>query len=445
MINASWRHTTQTGIDKLRPGLNNSLLPLENATSRLRSQPQTVNAIGCKQLPSSLLATLYVSSFLSGDSVMLSHWLQHYIDGLGVEWNRLTFFLHIGSATAAKRARTLAALQGRSPDMRQQVVEVLDEPYTDVLKLITINRWLRTLPMDAWAIYADSDEFFSFPCEFGGAERHPPAVPWHLQRSKFPPFVFCASMADRLAVDGTIAALQPTPDISVQYPFECHLRQRLSSNERAGRFMTSKTVLFKVYPDASSVARQFRNPHSLVNGSAAHCQPMGMYAHYTLTREAMDGVRRKYRVQLREAARLNGSQPNTTWVHVAENYIGMAPADVSIVCSLHHAPHQPCPDYKLLLLFMENQDREPSRDVSQICDVPHHQACFVRGCANPNGARAAPNGFSPAPWMVKASPSQTGREPFDKSVQETVNEDLGDGKPLPSTDVMKPSLRATTT
>jgi len=128
-------------------------------------------------------------------------------------------------------------------------------------------------------------------------------TPIHTFHSHLNPQVWCSRMKDRLAVDGTIAPLRAAPDISVQYPFECGLRQVLSSNVAKGQFNTLKTSLFRVWPRHHAhpsaqharvgQPRQLRNPHALVNASARTCTELGPYAHYTLTAEAMRSGRRK--------------------------------------------------------------------------------------------------------------------------------------------------------
>jgi len=136
-------------------------------------------------------------------------------------------------------------------------------------------------------------------------------TPIHTFHSHLNPQVWCSRMKDRLAVDGTIAPLRAAPDISVQYPFECGLRQVLSSNVAKGQFNTLKTSLFRVWPRHHAhpsaqharvgQPRQLRNPHALVNASARTCTELGPYAHYTLTAEAMRSGRRKYLAHVADA------------------------------------------------------------------------------------------------------------------------------------------------
>ena len=49
----------------------------------------------------------------------------------------------------------------------------------------------------------------------------------------------------------------------------------------------------------------------------------------------------------------------------------------SITCSMKHAPGTPCPDYTLLLGFMEAQEHDPWRALD-ICHLPVHGSPTAR-------------------------------------------------------------------
>ena len=98
-----------------------------------------------------------------------------------------------------------------------QVSVTSTDIYSDALKLSTVNAWLPTLPANAWAIFVDSDELVSFPCDFERELR--------LGKDRF-----CAEMYDRLSGSGGIDPVREYPDISVQFPSECMLRQLLGED-----------------------------------------------------------------------------------------------------------------------------------------------------------------------------------------------------------------------
>jgi len=171
---------------------------------------------------------LHAFSYVPGDSIMLlRHWLTHYLDGLGLRSDHVHFAINADLAVpnldASIRVLELAGVA------RNQVT-LVNGSYSDLGKLARVNDFIQGLPTDAWFIFADHDEFFSFSCAM-------PSLVKSYDR-------FCAQMMDRLAADGTIAPLQNFPDISVQYPIACGLRQMLSAGSRVGtgQFMTSKTA-----------------------------------------------------------------------------------------------------------------------------------------------------------------------------------------------------------
>ena len=289
LVSNTWTPTPKQG-DKLRPGTPAAAaaLPREDAGQQLLSQPQSR---GCNPLHA-IRDVLHVSSFLASSvdaALLLGHWLSHYIYGLGVVPSHLHLIVlrnSSSSSDATGHAAVLSQLRRHAIDPESQVRVLDNVVYTDKLKLDVVNDWLHALPLDAWALFADSDEFFSFPCGLGEELRNATTITSSsaCQRPKHggghagvmpcADRIYCARMKDRLAIDGTIAPLKPSPDISVQYPWECGSRQTLSSNPSKGQFNTLKTALFKAWPASSSSRgvmtgkgepRQFRNPHSLVN------------------------------------------------------------------------------------------------------------------------------------------------------------------------------------
>ena len=234
---------------------------------------------------------------------------------------------------------TLATLSRYGIAVERQV-ELHYGRYTDRKKIEAVNNFISRLPDDAWVVFADSDEFFSYPSNM------------HMLVQKYDHFV--AEMVDRLSANGTIAPLLEAPDISVQFPIECGLRQHLSSDARKGSFYTRKVTLFRVQARSSRLRRHYRNPHNLNGTIGMH---LGTYAHYTLTATAMAAVHRKLAAHASEAPQgaTNASEPS------------LAP---SIICSMwRHPLSTPCPDYKLIYGFMVAQDRNPWRPI-KICKVP---------------------------------------------------------------------------
>ena len=220
---------------------------------------------------------LYAYSFLPGDdAILLQHWLMHYIDGIGV----LPSNLHFGAIQVDEACRS--ALKRAGINVRTQLTtgNLGHGVYTDSMRLAAVNNWLLTLPKDAWVVFADADEFFMYPCdmakrmgigEASSVFRHSQpdhycaemvskhkahacvccsarvALNYHeLPRRSMPRLHVlvdpCVSQVDRLAVSGRIEPLRPSPpDISIQFPRVCLLRQLLSG-DGGGKFTTHKVA-----------------------------------------------------------------------------------------------------------------------------------------------------------------------------------------------------------
>ena len=308
-----------------------------------------------------LRESVYAYSFLSsGDPTLLSHWLRHYIGGLAIRPQHMAFAVHVSvSAAATALEETLALLERADISVGRQV-QLLHGAYADSTRLALVNSFVSGLSGNAWVIFADSDEFFSFPCSM-------PQL-----TSKYDSF--SAKMMDRLSGDGSIAPLLASPDISVQFPIECAVRQQLSSDPIKGQFFTSKIALFRAERRRHGGARHtFRTPHLLNNSGVLDSMPLGSFAHYTLTATAMDYTRSKMLAHQREAAqRLSSNE--------------------SIKCSLRHTlngrvlrPGDACPDYEVILAFMESQQLAPGRRID-ICHLPAPSSVVARREIGPREA-----------------------------------------------------------
>ena len=303
---------------------------------------------------------LYLYSwFAATEHVLLSHWLRHYIVGLGVLPNHTSILLHAGDGWLAASA----SANGANSAIRQRTAEHVEssravlvhfgvsstrvdhERYMDSRRYADIRAHLMTLPIDAWAIYADSDEFFSFPC------RMPKILPF----SEY----YCGFMMDRLAADGTFPPLRAHPDISVQYSQHCALRQQYNKLPAAKRqgfmFTTHKTALFRVRRSSDGALRYLRNSHSLsIDGAAFNmtggtCPIIGPFAHYTLSASAVEALEQKAEMRVQEARAARAGHREASPIH----------------CQVQSATG--CPDYAGLLPFLRAQRDRPWRDLYPLC------------------------------------------------------------------------------
>ena len=130
---------------------------------------------------------------------MLGHWLRHYIVGVGVLPAHTSINLHVGEgwlgsgsmgssteqhlvnhsssnsgaadapshASAPSTVTATGNVERALTLLRSYRIDAIrldTERYTDGRRYVAIREFLRSLPADAWAIYADADEFFSYPC-----------------------------------------------------------------------------------------------------------------------------------------------------------------------------------------------------------------------------------------------------------------------------------------
>lgn len=225
---------------------------------------------------------LYVFTFVPGDDViLLTHWLRHYVSGLGVRPDHLRVAVmaeHATSSVWEEHLRELASVGvGR-------VTHVGGSDYTDRIRMDAVNEYVATLPRDAWMLFADHDEFYSFSCGIARdlmlQERGCTAVDQRSRQARI-----CAQMYDMLSADGTMAPLRRTPDVSLQYPVRCQVRDAAGGLSKflglaGGAFMTSKTALFRVWGERCVAGGNcteptgpvlFRNPHSLAHYARRDC------------------------------------------------------------------------------------------------------------------------------------------------------------------------------
>jgi len=242
-----------------------------------------------------LAQQLFLFTFLlSDDAKMLHHFLRHY-HRLGVLPTHTGAVVRVREgSSAASLTATLGVLQAAG--VLRERVRVIDQPPSDELKLRLINKHISSLPPDAFVIYGDVDELFEYPC----------ALEKLVRKQRFT--CLSGGMCDQMAASGNISELQYEPDVALQYPLACRIRQRYFSNH----MVYHKTILSRVRT-ASNGTILFRTTHAVAasSGSRRHhasqpatqesmpCDHGGIVRHYTMTAEAMEGNREKMRLESR--------------------------------------------------------------------------------------------------------------------------------------------------
>lgn len=380
-----------------------SICCISNHAARLSNGSSAVGGDSCKPAPvlSFMAQRLFLFSFiLSDDAMMLAHFLRHYI-GLGVSP------MHVGLAVRVREGSDPASLQATLSTLRaaavpRKHVRVIRHPPSDTLKLQLVNEHLLSLPSDAWAIYADVDELFDYPCDLrrhvnGNAGKTNTAV--RAGRSYEPArrsvahgsptrgATFTAfrtqacmtgTMCDQMAANGDMAVLQPWPDVAQQYPLACRVRQRVFQNH----MVYYKTVLHRVRPgrergDLRPVL--FRTTHAL--NSTAACAKGGRVRHYTMTAATMAGNREKAELERRS---VNG---------VATNYANAS-------CSFPYGGKRHkliCSDYsKLYEMQVEHVKNAQSAARSGVQVRPPSFIC--PSCPGKSGRHGCKTVLEPAGW-----------------------------------------------
>ena len=411
--------------------LANEVGALTPGTSTLLSQPQMRQCSG-KPALHFLRDDLYLFSFFPAtERTLLTHFLRHYF-GVGVQPAHATFVLHEGAgswsdhgqggrhghsraANSSARGRldrlpspssppstapappvsplaslsapeSLHPLPSQPPRpsalMRRALtqagvpadrVRVISSAYTDVLRMDAVNAFLATLPMSAWLIFADADEFFSYPCNLASRLAYAHVHP------RGGEVMLCAHMVDRMAANGAFPALEAWPDISQQYPFECQLRGALNQfvgSPRNGYFQTSKLILHRVRTSEGRL-RYFRTPHALVNMTTRYCPHVGDFAHYTLTRNAVGSLMRKHAMREDDAhSKREASNPKLSWEHAQS---AQEPDQAQVQPSTAAAGTRPAGTPSL-----------PGRsDLQAVAEEPEHAARDATGARTSDRTRSA--------------------------------------------------------
>ena len=168
---------------------------------------------------------LYTLCTHSAGTLLVQHFLHHYVEVLGVLPNNLHVFVHElanGSASMDLLRRSGAhPILFSSKDHRHHIARLNDE--------------VRLLPIGSWVMTPDLDEHYHFPCE------QPPHKYSMAQLVRKGFTQFCGFMEDMLSESGVLEPIAAEPPIEEQYTRRCRVRQI------ARAFNTFKVVLARVH------------------------------------------------------------------------------------------------------------------------------------------------------------------------------------------------------
>ena len=219
---------------------------------------------------------LYLWTLVSSDHhVLLHHFLRHY-SSLGV---LLATHAHIvihrrdngtESDHGVRRVHAVLADFGGVGNVSEYV-----EPNVKELeggKLARVNAVLRSLPPQAWLIYADTDELFSYPCDIASRLGRTGAA--------------CAHMSDR--VDANIVGMRPirrTPSIEEQFP-TCTKTRGLVLKATTLKLTLLRARIHGHVPMYRTAHRVLAGPHVVGGYGGSGCTYLGRFSHYSMSAES---------------------------------------------------------------------------------------------------------------------------------------------------------------
>lgn len=140
------------------------------------------------------------------DEIRLAHFLRHYLETLGVMPGNMHLFVPFGTDVAR-----VSRLVPQGTDVR--VIARNDTRHSVEQR----NEFIRELPVGAWIMTPEPDEFYHFPCR---QIKHFNVE--HLVKRGYD--VFCGGMEDMVPANGLLAPMLPSPDLQEQFPRRCRIR-----------------------------------------------------------------------------------------------------------------------------------------------------------------------------------------------------------------------------
>ena len=227
--------------------------------------------------------SIYLWSLLSAKSyALVPHWLKHYrtlgvklstnvelmIEGHGEDLRHVINYLNRENVQNYN-------VYGNVSDARLVVGGVRAQGLAASLRA-GVNAFIARLPVDAWLIWCDVDEFFTWPHNITAL----------IQSSNY--MAVCGRMQDRVAADWTLASVQSENDLSQQFPICTRMRRDLLGG------LAIKITLIRAYIDGT--ATQFVTAHTATNGmrtfggyrrQRCFVPTPATFAHYSTTNVAL--------------------------------------------------------------------------------------------------------------------------------------------------------------
>ena len=241
---------------------------------------------------------LYFMCPLFSFSSLVHHVVQHYRDRVGVQVEHMMFWLGLNIRHDI-RASQLALQNAGIPATSIRIINASNSSAGIIRSWSAmLNAHILELPVGAYFIKADVDEFFTYPCYMESLIRR--------MQHQNKPLNFCAQMQDGTAANGKLQKIQESPDVLQQFPGRCYIRQCMRGMMRLP-VKTHKTILFKVHYACNGASKHVHEAASgtctrafrLIAGHdlatdpdmlhlpANGCTYLGDFVHTTFTTEAL--------------------------------------------------------------------------------------------------------------------------------------------------------------
>lgn len=301
------------------------------------------------------MLSFYLFAYTRDDCLgLLAHFLRWY-DACGIDLSRRSrFVVHSTSAESSSATGTLLESHG------VRSVEYV-EHYSSTLKVERVNAFLETLPGDAWLVYPDVDEFFAFPCSWGGdqlptsdhvlffngtrGKRSVVDEPWKRRKD----FVG-GEMYDRVADDWSLVDVRPPPDsLFRQFPLAYRATSCLM-HLRPFKHVLSRVECFKGgfqrFESSHASACYDRTPPAGANKTvrkafgrraASMLSTTLVFPHFRFTADATRVAADKRKAYERDSANWRAQHPGSLAATKPRDFLNATPAELTAFSHLVHA------------------------------------------------------------------------------------------------------------
>ena len=255
-------------------------IPVQDEASRPPSRGDPRRNVNCATRVFGGLDPVFLHTLTSSMAVpLLPHFFGYY-KSLGVQLRtnaHVVVHLHneTGQRTDHTRIRSVLSEHG----IGASHIVYFSGAYTPALRDKHVNRYLQSLPDNAWLINSDTDEHYAYPCSIWGALNSPHA-----------PHAYCGRMRDRIAEDFSLQVPSAEDPLAVQFSQCANVRGTIDSGKlikltllrariggRAPQFVNAHTAVV-TFENGSQLALGHDGSQQV--DSVRNCERTGSFSHY---------------------------------------------------------------------------------------------------------------------------------------------------------------------